>query len=182
MSAREPVVRLTQALPRMESWIRGLHATHAPRAQPVSCLGFARLGEVWPRELLEEARAVAVERVPYPPVSDFGLPELEPMAQARWSGITFGHMYFVDENDPSEATHFHELCHVVQWQALGVRDFLMTYAIGLLTHGYRQSPLEVIAYRLQADFEAGLTKQGLVDVITQHARQACADSLGALDA
>ena len=170
MGTSEPLVRLTQALPRMEAWIRELHATHAARAQPVSCLGFARLQEVWPRELLEAARAVAVERVPYPPVSDFGLPELEEMARTRWSGITFGHMYFVDESDTTEATHFHELCHVVQWMALGVRDFLMTYARGLFEHGYRQSPLEAVAYQLQSEFETGVTRTGLVDVISTHAR------------
>ena len=164
------IVRLTKALPLMESWIRDLHATHASRAQPVSCLGFQRLAEVWPRALLEEARAVPVARVPYPPVSDLGLPELEEMAQARWSGITFGHMYFVDESDTTEATHFHELFHVVQWKALGVRDFLMTYALGVLTHGYRQSPLEAIAFRLQAEFEAGVTRPGLVETIATHAR------------
>ncbi len=169
MSANDPFVRLTQALPRMEAWIRDLHSAHAARAQPASCLGFARLAEVWPRALLEEARAVSVERVPYPPVSELGLPELESMAEARWSGITFGHMYFVDESDTTEATHFHELCHVVQWKALGVRDFLMTYASGLLADGYRQSPLEAIAYRLQAEFEAGVTRPGLVGVTSEHA-------------
>jgi hypothetical protein len=175
----ETFVRLTRALPLMESWMRELHARHAPRAQPVSCLGFERLGEVWPRDLLDEAHAVSVERVPYPPVSELGLPELAPMAQGRWSGITFGHMYFVDENGTSEATHFHELCHVVQWRVLGVRDFLLTYAVGLLSPGYRRSPLEAIAYDLQADFEAGFTRPGLVDAIATHARQAAAQSLAA---
>ena len=170
MSASDLSARLTQALPRMEAWIRDLHTAHAPRAQPVSCLGFERLREVWPRELLDEACAVSVERVPYPPVSALGLPELEPMARARWSGITFGNMYFVDQDDTTEATHFHELCHVVQWQALGVRDFLMTYALGLLEHGYRQSPLEDIAYRFQREFEAGSTPPALVEVVTGHAR------------
>lgn len=177
----EPLVRLARAVPQVESWIRKLHATHESRAQPVSCLGFTRLAEAWPRWLLEEARTVSIGRVPYPPVSDLGLPELEPMAQGRWSGTTFGHMYFVDENDTSEATHFHELCHVVQWRALGTRDFLITYALGLLGYGYRRSPLETIAYDLQADFEAGFTRPRLVDVITAHARQACASSLAAFE-
>lgn len=156
--------------------MRGLHARYAPVAQPVSCLGFARLAEVWPRALLDEARAVSVERVPYPPVSDLGLPELEPMAQARWSGITFGHMYFVDQDDTTEATHFHELCHVVQWRALGVRGFLTTYALGLLEYGYRDSPLESIAYRLQREFETGVSRPDLGAVLTAQALAARASS------
>ena len=101
------------------------------------------------------------------------------MARARWSGITFGNMYFVDQDDTTEATHFHELCHVVQWQALGVRDFLMTYALGLLEHGYRQSPLEEIAYRLQAEFDAGFTPPDLVDLVTEHARATWRSTIGA---
>lgn len=178
MKASDLDGRLAQALPRMEAWIHDLHAAHASRAQPVSCLGFARLAEAWPRALLGEAQAVSVERVPYPPVSELGLPELGPMAQARWSGVTFGHMYFVDQDDTTETTHFHELCHVVQWRALGVRDFLMTYALGLLERGYRQSPLEAIAYRLQEEFERGLPRHGLVDVVAAHARAVRASALG----
>jgi hypothetical protein len=178
MSRSDLFARLTRALPLMECWIRDLHAAHGSRAQPVSCLGFARLADVWPRALLDEALAVSVERVPYPPVSALGLPELEPMAQARWSGITFGDMYFVDEDDTTEATHFHELCHVVQWKTLGAREFLLTYALGLFEHGYRQSPLEAIAYRLQRAFEAGLPQPDLVDVVAAHARSAHASALG----
>lgn len=162
--------RLRRALPAMERWIVALHAAHETRAQPASCLGFARLAEVWPRALLDEAHAVAVERVPYPPVAELGLPELAPMAAERWTGITFGDMYFVDESDTTEATHFHELCHVVQWRTLGVRDFLLTYALGLFAYGYRESPLEAIAYRLQRDFERGVTRPDLAEAIADHAR------------
>lgn len=30
-----------------------------------------------------------------------------------------------------ESIHFHELVHVVQWSALGVDEFLLTYALGV---------------------------------------------------
>jgi hypothetical protein len=164
--------RLELAIPRVESWIRELHATHGGEAQRVSSLGYAALARAWPAELLEEARVVAVDKNPFPPVSEYGIPEFEPMARGSWAGITFGHMYFVDKAEADEATHFHELCHVVQWKVLGVRNFLLTYALGILSKGYARSPFEAIAYELQEEFEAGRPRSGLVDVITAHARDA----------
>lgn len=54
-----------------------------------------------------------------------------------------------------ESLHFHELVHVVQWQVLGPERFLARYADGLERHGYRTSPLEVMAYEQEAQFIAG---------------------------
>jgi len=41
------------------------------------------------------------------------------------------------------------------WVILSPERFLAIYAAGLETHGYRNSPLEVMAYDLQAAFEKG---------------------------
>ncbi len=49
----------------------------------------------------------------------------------------------------NEALHFHELIHVVQWQSLGPERFLKTYAEGLERFGYRNSPLEKMAYEVE---------------------------------
>jgi len=166
------VIRLRLAIPHVESWMRVLHASHAGQAQPADSLGFAGLVKAWPADLLREARAVAVDRTPFPPVSAYGLPEFEAMAQGSWAGITFGHMYFTDKAEANEATHFHELCHVVQWKVLGVSDFLLAYALGILSNGYAESPFEVIAYELQEEFETGRTRSALIDVIAAHARDA----------
>ncbi len=173
MSEKEDIVsRLEQAIPRVEEWISELHAAHAARARPASALGYAGLAKAWPADVLSAALTVSVDRTPFPPVAELGLPEFEFMAESSWAGITFGHMYFTDREEADEATHFHELCHVVQWKVLGVRDFLFTYALGIRSNGYARSPFEAIAYELQQEFEAGRPRSGLVDFITAHAREA----------
>jgi len=52
-----------------------------------------------------------------------------------------------------ESLHFHELVHVIQWRLLGPEKFLALYADGLERFGYRKSPLERMAFRLQKRFE-----------------------------
>lgn len=88
------------------------------------------------------------------------------------AGITFGDMYFVQQTHSSEGIHFHELVHVVQWSALGVRSFLLTYAVGIVQYGYKQSPLEAIAYDLQSKFEQQSVLKSVPQVVAQHAIEA----------
>jgi len=52
----------------------------------------------------------------------------------------------------STRVYFHELIHVVQWRLLGPEKFLALYAVGLETQGYRNSPLEVMAYNAEELF------------------------------
>jgi hypothetical protein len=56
----------------------------------------------------------------------------------------------------NENTHFHELVHVVQWRLLGPDRFLFSHANGLECFGYRQGPLEAVAYDAETAF-AGST-------------------------
>ena len=51
-----------------------------------------------------------------------------------------------------EGLYFHELIHVVQWRVLGPERFLAAYADGLERFGYRDSPLEAMAYDAQTAF------------------------------
>lgn len=52
-------------------------------------------------------------------------------------------------------TLFHELVHVAQFRALGVRGFVREYVRGWVENGraYHDIPLEIHAYELQARFE-----------------------------
>ena len=165
------LTRLQRALPAVEKWISTLHASSAPHSVSVSATGFARLGRYVPSSVLQGARAVAVDAVPFPPVGALGLPEFEPMAAMPMAGITFGHMYFVQREHWQEPIHFHELVHVVQWSALGVAPFLSTYALGIARHGYEASPLELAAFDLQGKFERGDALPDVVDFISWHAGQ-----------
>ena len=70
-------------------------------------------------------------------------------------GITYLDTFFVRANQASdESLHFHELVHVIQWRILGLEGFLTAYANGLERFGYRDSPLEAMAYDFQARFDA----------------------------
>lgn len=182
---RDVLVRVRRALPDIRRWMSDLHARHASASVASGTLGFERLPSYFPAALLKGARAVTVEKIPFPPVSVLGLPEFEGMARIPMAGITFGHMYFVQQEQDREAIHFHELVHVVQWAALGLDAFLSTYALGMLEHGYELSPFEVAAYDLQARFERGDALPEVVESIQWHANETRAtatklfESLGA---
>jgi len=149
-----------------------LQAKSAAHSVPASETGLARLGQYFPQAVLEEARAVIVDAVPLPPVTSLGLPEFEAMRAMPMDGITFGHMYFLRQESASEALHFHELVHVVQWSTLGVEAFLPTYAVGFAERGYRDSPLESMAFALQSRFERGHDMPDLFGLIGRDAEQA----------
>ena len=159
--------RFHTALPGVRQWIDQLLDAHADRARAVSTLGFTRLSACFPGELLERAKVVSVERVPFPPVDKFGLPELASMQQMSAVGITFKEPFFLQQGHASEELHFHEMVHVVQWSRLGVDNFLLAYGLGLLSFGYAQSPLEQMAFTLQRSFELGTPPQDLVRIIEE---------------
>ena len=71
-------------------------------------------------------------------------------------GITFLDTYFLlPSGADDESLHFHELIHVVQWQVLGPKAFLLIYAADLAARGSLHSPLERMAYDHQRRFDAG---------------------------
>ena len=60
---------------------------------------------------------------------------------------------------------FHEIVHVVQYRLLGVRGFAEQYIRGWARSGfdYREIPLEVEAYALEAEFADGAIRGGIVE-------------------
>ena len=161
--------RLDRAMPTVQRWIEELHRQHQSGAVSAHDMGFDRLSEHYPLELLRASKAVAVDTIPFPPVSLLGLPEFEEMAGMDMAGITFLDMYFFRPAVSSEGLHFHELVHVVQWNALGLRPFLLTYALGIAQYGYFGSPLEAKAYELQDQFERRTLRSLVVKEIEDHA-------------
>lgn len=97
-----------------------------------------------------------MDNVPVPPLTAMGLARFAAFERMNMAGITYLDTFFVRADQASdESLHFHELVHVIQWRLLGPERFLWLYADGLERFGYRRSPLEVVAYDLQGQFDAG---------------------------
>jgi hypothetical protein len=141
------------AFPRVMAWITQTLSSYEPQAQTVASQEFPRLPQYFSKELLSTAKFVVVERVPMPPLTALGLSEFAKFERADNSGVTYLDTFFVRRDHAhDEKLHFHELIHVVQWRHLGPARFLATYAAGLETFGYRDSPLEIMAYDAEASF------------------------------
>jgi hypothetical protein len=142
--------------PGLIGWIWATLAAHEPYARSVASAGFARLPHYFSEKLLASAKFIAVDRVPTPPLAALGLNRFAPFALSDPDGITYLDTFFVRRSRATdEGVHFHELIHVVQWRLLGPENFLAAYAAGLEGFGYRDSPLERMAYDAQAGFASG---------------------------
>jgi hypothetical protein len=66
---------------------------------------------------------------------------------------------FGERDQPSPSTLFHELVHLVQFQVLGVEQFLGWYVKGYLEGGqiYEANPLEAHAYEMQGRYDRAPT-------------------------
>lgn len=145
-------------LPALVAWVTATLDTHASIARPVASCGFARLAHYFSPQLLGQAKVVAVDAPPTPPLTRLGLPQFSAFEQMAPLGITYLDTFFIRTGEErNEPLYFHELIHVVQWRLLGPEGFLLSYASGLVEAGYRDSPLEAMAYDAQARFEAGET-------------------------
>ena len=88
-----------------------------------------------------------------PPLSAMGLSRFAEYEHSDYEGITYLDTFFVKRRSAAaERLHFHKLIHVIQWRLLGPEAFLATYAAGLETFGYGNSPLESMAYDAEASF------------------------------
>jgi len=139
--------------PAIRAWIEQALAANAKGTRSVLSLSFPRLNRYFSSQLLQDSKVVLVDRCPMPPLSALGLNQFDAFEVMQPAGITYGDTYFVVANEARrESLHFHELIHVIQWRLLGMERFVAHYADGLEKHGYRNSPLEVMAYDHEARF------------------------------
>lgn len=139
--------------PHVIGWIRLTLAAHEKNAKSVASAGFSRLPLYFSPKLLASTKYVTVDRPPMPPLSALGLKRFAAFEQGNYDGATYLDTFFVKRSQVAEeGLYFHELIHVVQWRVLGPERFLAAYADGLETVGYRNSPLEAMAYDAQAAF------------------------------
>lgn len=165
----EVLQRFNAALPAIGQWIEDTLSTHESDAIPISELGFLGLANHFSQEFLGRSRAVVTSRPPVPPLTQLGLPELSDFETMPLAGITYKDTFFVHESHRTESLHFHELVHVVQWDRLGVNRFLWAYGVGLIQFGYKDNPLEQIAYILQSNFDKGVVPDDPTTIIHERA-------------
>ena len=150
----------------IEQRIDEILKTHSSGSKSIASFGFIRLARYFTVDILRRTSAVAVPRCPLPQLDDLGVAALLEMESINPIGITYKNTYFIRngyEND--ESLHFHELIHVVQWSHLGPSDCLNQYFIGLQRFGYRNNPLEEMAYQHQSNFNHGSKPYNVVTAV-----------------
>jgi hypothetical protein len=158
--------------PLILGWIQKTLADHTGQAQSIASLGFKRLPRFFPSAVLAQAKVVYLPAVPVPPLTKIGLSQFSDFEAMNAAGITYLDTFFSrEEMRGNESHHFHEMVHVIQWQALGPKRFLECYADGLERCGYRHSPLEVMAYTLENVFNESGSAFDTVAIINQQIRE-----------
>jgi hypothetical protein len=123
MNQLDLIRKFQSTLPAVREWIDNLLERHKEQAVPVINLGFGRLQQLFPKDLLERSKLVVVTtKLPFPPVSSMGLPEFAAMENMSMDGITYKNTFFINHLHLTESLCFHELVHVIQWERLGVRS------------------------------------------------------------
>jgi hypothetical protein len=159
--------------PHFMDWIARTLRAHAAETQTVASKNFSRLPKYFSDNLLNEARVVIVECVPMPPLTSLGLRQFTEFERSDNSGVTYLDTFFLRrERAHDEALYFHELIHVVQWRLLGPARFLATYVEGLEAWGYRNSPLEVMAYDAEDKFARATTVFDAERLVAEQLEQA----------
>jgi hypothetical protein len=89
-------------------------------------------------------------------------------ASPNFDGITYIDTIFLKPTrSNNENIYFHELVHVIQWRLLGPDRFLLSYANGLECFGYRQSPLEAMAYDAETSFASSTTSFNVEKMVAE---------------
>ena len=79
----------------MEAWIDQLNDQHSASGVPLEVKAFPRLPQYFAAILLRNTRVVSIETLPFPPVTEYGIPEFAFMESMESVGITFSNLFFV---------------------------------------------------------------------------------------
>lgn len=143
-------------------WIVEQRLHHRPTAVELSASIKAALGPFFSPETLAAVRTRKVAQIENPGFyDDLRNAGLEiPLEFSEMDGITFIDTVLLSQAHPMSqqerrAMIFHECVHTVQYQVLGVDEFVRHYIQGWAAceFNYREIPLEKGTYELQSRFE-----------------------------
>jgi len=143
-------------------WVESQRDAHGSSARDLTKTEISVLAPFFDTNILNLAKIKMVPVIEnpgfYSEFEDMEIPGILDFSFA--AGITFKDTIVVSQRylshpSPSAALLFHEMVHVVQYQVLGVREFIERYIAGWSENGFDYSgiPLEVEAYRLGHRFE-----------------------------
>ncbi|MGS0724760.1 hypothetical protein ACVBKF_01130 [Shewanella sp. 0m-11] len=157
----------------IEKWIDEVNREHG--SQRTCCVHLhEHLRGFYPKAFLEQAFYVVVEELPRPQFLAGQSAVIDNFLNQPLDGITYKNTYYLLPDMAKNLNiHFHELVHVAQWRTLGVAGFITRYMAELAQHGYRNAPLEVIAYGLEDYFmkngtQLNVLQQVELDLKRQH--------------
>jgi hypothetical protein len=149
----------------VQNWIVRTLAEHEAQMEPIAAAQFERLKGYYPDTLLQRVQRVIVDRCPVPPLASTGIAQLSEIETWDIKGIPWQNTIFIRRDLKDwDAVHFHELLHIIQWELLGTERYLTAWAIGTVTRGYRDNPLEEMAFRHQSRFE---TEEKPYDIVRE---------------
>jgi hypothetical protein len=153
-------------LPAILEWINEITTYYKQNAPYTSELNISRLSDYYPQQLLQNTQVAIVKRCPLPPLAKFGIKGMSVYETWEPKGVQYKDMYFVRKDLKHwNVVHFHELVHTIQWQILKDKAYMDLYGTGIIEKGYRQSPLEEMAWRLQQSFEYNQTPFDVSNIV-----------------
>jgi len=143
-------------------WVQSERDAHRPHARPLGDREVDALEPFFGPTILNLASIRFVGRIHNPPFYPMLVQNEIPVIDfAQGRGITFIDTIVISQDHmPSGPVPlslvFHELVHVVQYDLVGVDEFVSRYVGGWFAHGQEYSliPIERQAYELQARYEA----------------------------
>ena len=158
--APDPAALVAHLIAQGREWVTAQRSAHRPLAQGIP----SRVQNVFRPffgDVVGRARYSFVPKIENPPF----LLELQRAGVAgifdfsTMDGITFQDTFLITQAAPQDnlaSLLFHELVHVVQYDVLGLDEFVAEYVTGWAGTGrsYETIPLEVMAFDLQHRFEA----------------------------
>ena len=141
-------------LEKIEQWIDATLDDFSDRK--ITCKVLApHFNGFYPPEFLETGYFVVVDKIPKPDFPELRQSGLGGFIDMDVDGITYKNTYFIKKGcENNFSLHFHELVHVLQWRYLGASGFIERYIKEIIKHGYRDAPLEIMAYALAAYYSA----------------------------
>jgi len=153
---------------KINIWIEETLKSYSNHA--VSCEQFSsQFKGFYSTEFLSSSYFVVVDQLPKPDFPELRQAGFGDFIDMDAVAITYKNTYFVKKGFEADLElHFHELVHVVQWQNLGAPLFIARYMKEISCVGYRNAPLEKMAYDLQATFSLKKSKLDVLSYVQSH--------------